>query len=111
MASPVYGFPDKRSYDRTSAAVRKIEQLPVTIRGPRGALPPFTGILLVKGTADVIKGGSGTFEIYVGDTQGSETGTGTEITGYCRMAAYTANSWAYAQPVGGKYEIAPECVS
>ena len=82
-------------------------ELGLTGEGGRGER---FGVLLLKGTADVIKGGNGTFNIYSGTTKGAETDTGVSVTGYCRMAAYTANTWAYGEPVDGGIEVVPECV-
>jgi hypothetical protein len=80
--------------------------------GPQGreGRPTGTRLLLGKRTSDVAKGASADFTIYTGLTKGSETSAGFTINAYCRMAPYTANHWAYLEPVDSGWEAVPECV-
>jgi hypothetical protein len=108
-------MPEPAEYGLTETDLRILREVVAKVRAgqfdlPRGEIRPNgTRILLAKCTSSVAKGASGTFKVYSGTTKGSEADTGIEIEAYCRMAAYTADTWAYLEPVDSGWEAAPEC--
>lgn len=107
---PVYGFPDKRSYDRMARVVRRAGNLP-TESGPIRGKDAQHRLLLGKTDAAHAKGATGTISIYTGTTKGSETDSGRNIEGvYNRFADLAADKWVLLHWVAGGWElIAGEC--
>lgn len=108
---PVYGFPDRRSYDNVSKAAQRVNnRLGKRVGAMRVKEPPAKRTLLGKPNSDVAQGATGTFTIYSGDTKGSETATSREEDAYCRAAAITTTQMSYLEWVDGGWEAVPaEC--